>query len=608
MFGYTEKEVAIAFKHPATFTNVTGASEAGIAATVTEPSRQSTETSKDALPENRQNRVVVLCHGSKGHRDYIYQKQLARQLAEQHGLYVVRFDFRGYGFSQPVDSPNGLTRFSESTDIQVVMDYVTRVMKLSPCAIVAHSRAVSAMFDWALLQQLRPGGIFVPNLINCSGRFFTEYYVKEMYKNRPDWLTRSPLTLSRQRFGEELRVAIPNHEIISMSGYDLDLVKYLRPDTHVLTIQGDSDQFVPVHDAETFDRLLNDVSNRHTLEIVKGADHIFNLNSSNSSGTRNEISPNALQHVCNLISDYLSITSENARFNAQNELMPVTAAPRWKKVDNVINFRDFGGYATSLRSKETGRRLWVRPNLLYRSGKLDWCGPEACKVVKELGVTQIYDLRSASELRPNKLTPDGLVHIPDVGTLHNPVFNDKSYSPEAMVERATKDETRLDIMYAAILEEGVSAYRSMFEYLRDNEDCGILVHCSAGKDRTGMFCALLLLLLGVDENTVAHEYELSTIGYAPEREKVLKAVADGTIRPVNESHTGMPLEAWASLLSSQFGTMMDTIYLVNTKYGGIMNYLTTVVGLSRADIDTIRGNLLYEGEPVHVARRWQPKL
>lgn len=50
----------------------------------------------------------------------------------------------------------------------------------------------------------------------------------------------------------------------------------------------------------------------------------------------------------------------------------------------------------------------------------------------------------------------------------------------------------------------------------------MLIHCTAGKDRTGVICALVLSLCGVDDETVASEYALTDAGLASSREKILQ--------------------------------------------------------------------------------------
>jgi protein tyrosine/serine phosphatase len=69
----------------------------------------------------------------------------------------------------------------------------------------------------------------------------------------------------------------------------------------------------------------------------------------------------------------------------------------------------------------------------------------------------------------------------------------------------------------AILESGKKLLGDAFRYMIDNlsteKQRALLVHCTAGKDRTGLFVMLLLGLCGVDDEIIASEYDLSKIGY-----------------------------------------------------------------------------------------------
>jgi hypothetical protein len=71
--------------------------------------------------------------------------------------------------------------------------------------------------------------------------------------------------------------------------------------------------------------------------------------------------------------------------------------------------------------------------------------------------------------------------------------------------------------YDIILESGKKligdTFRYMIEELSIGERNSVLVHCTAGKDRTGVFIMTLLGLCGVDDDIIAKEYELSNLGY-----------------------------------------------------------------------------------------------
>lgn len=126
-----------------------------------------------------------------------------------------------------------------------------------------------------------------------------------------------------------------------------------------------------------------------------------------------------------------------------------------------------------------------------------------------------------------------VVHIPGIQRIHAPIFHkDTDYSPAAIALRY-RDYTHADgaegfvRAYADILESGAPAYRRVFEFLRDRgglpeekrEAC--LVHCTAGKDRTGVLVALVLALVGVEDRIIAEEYALTEAGLAGWKEQIV---------------------------------------------------------------------------------------
>lgn len=83
--------------------------------------------------------------------------------------------------------------------------------------------------------------------------------------------------------------------------------------------------------------------------------------------------------------------------------------------------------------------------------------------------------------------------------------------------------------YTDILEHAPPSYTQIFRHIAERPSSPLLLHCTAGKDRTGVFCALILSLCGVDDETVAREYSLTDSGLAHWRE----AVAEGLMKSHN---------------------------------------------------------------------------
>jgi protein tyrosine/serine phosphatase len=109
---------------------------------------------------------------------------------------------------------------------------------------------------------------------------------------------------------------------------------------------------------------------------------------------------------------------------------------------------------------------------------------------------------------------------------------------------------------------------------------GVLIHCLAGKDRTGIAVALLLALVGVDDAQIAADYALSEAGLAPELDAALAgAPSDEERARLVRSYDARP------------ESMLSTLAHLRARHGGAEAYLARA-GLSEADIQRIRERLL----------------
>ena len=75
--------------------------------------------------------------------------------------------------------------------------------------------------------------------------------------------------------------------------------------------------------------------------------------------------------------------------------------------------------------------------------------------------------------------------------------------------------------YTDILEAAPSSYRKILLHLANEPSKPLIIHCTAGKDRTGVLCALILSLCGVEDHIVAYEYSLTEKGLAEFKEVLI---------------------------------------------------------------------------------------
>jgi len=204
-------------------------------------------------------------------------------------------------------------------------------------------------------------------------------------------------------------------------------------------------------------------------------------------------------------------------------MMTHVRSPPFVHVEGIHNFRDLGGYVTRFHTDSQPQS--VRRNFIFRCAEPSKVTPGGVEKLKSLSITTFFDLRSSPELEKMKArTP--VVHIEGIERQFVPVFADKDYSPEQIALRykdyASNGTGGFTNAYADILGNAAPSYRRILLHIRDKPEEACVIHCTAGKDRTGVLAALILALAGVDDRTIAEEYELTELGLAPWRPVILQ--------------------------------------------------------------------------------------
>ncbi|KAI8067153.1 tyrosine phosphatase family-domain-containing protein [Gongronella butleri] len=199
--------------------------------------------------------------------------------------------------------------------------------------------------------------------------------------------------------------------------------------------------------------------------------------------------------------------------------------PRWIDVEGVKNFRDIGGWPVRDGSG------YIRERIIFRCGHLADITPAGIATLKRLNVIAAFDFRSEPEVERQGVGPD----IQGLTKHRSAIFSKSDYSPAALASRWKgyfEGEKGFAKVYAVILDKGKSIFRNIFLHLLANHSQqtthSMIIHCTAGKDRTGVFIMLLMGLCGVDDEIIANEYAYSSRGYwEPEDELARKAEALG---------------------------------------------------------------------------------
>jgi protein-tyrosine phosphatase len=237
----------------------------------------------------------------------------------------------------------------------------------------------------------------------------------------------------------------------------------------------------------------------------------------------------------------------------------VVAAERNLGLSGAVNFRDLGGYPAA-----GGRR--VRWGRVFRSDAL-LLDDTDLEDLAHLGLRTVYDLRSGEEREnfPNRL-PDGL------NVVEIPLIN-RSEGEEAPVIDDTDDgEAFLAQLYLHVLDRSAETFASILSGIADEDNLPVVFHCAAGKDRTGMVAALLLAVLGVSEEDIVADYELTS------RYRRAERLAEAMER-MREQRNIAP-EVVAGIMKTPRWALESALEQLSNRHGSVDGYLTGPGGVS----------------------------
>ena len=183
--------------------------------------------------------------------------------------------------------------------------------------------------------------------------------------------------------------------------------------------------------------------------------------------------------------------------------MPANQIPVSKEMPN---FRHMGGYLT-----RSGRV--TRADRLFRSGWFELDSSSDVERFSQLNISRVFDFRTDSEkkrqpLNLNVANPPEVIDL-EIGHGNMGIFLQRiSEIPSEDIDCRRE----MTVMYARMLDDAQSTFSQFFDYLKGTTS-PILLMCSAGKDRTGVASALLLLALGVPRVSVMEDFMISADVY-----------------------------------------------------------------------------------------------
>jgi protein-tyrosine phosphatase len=231
------------------------------------------------------------------------------------------------------------------------------------------------------------------------------------------------------------------------------------------------------------------------------------------------------------------------------------------------NFRDLGGYPG-----KDGRI--VRWRQIFRSNHLGHLTEADAAVLRSLGVKSAFDFRGMEE------RASALCGIREIEVHSLPVEPTVVASLRAIMNTGTplSQDHALEVMresYRNYVQQNTPRFRALFAHLLEDR-APLVIHCTAGKDRTGFACALILHVLGVANEVISEDYLLTNRFY----------------RRDPSASNDLPEDVRQVLASVQPPFLAAAFEAIDADYGDLESYLTGGLGLGTAERTALQARYL----------------
>ena len=237
--------------------------------------------------------------------------------------------------------------------------------------------------------------------------------------------------------------------------------------------------------------------------------------------------------------------------------------------EGCFNFRDIGGYHNQDSQK-------VKKGLYFRAGRQDRMTDKDLAQLSELNISTQIDLRKQEEVLDQGRGP-----LEAMGANYINI----AVIPEGGSDKLNKlvgDTGISGKRYLGYLEFGPTSWLRLFGILAEQENLPVLLHCTAGKDRTGVSTAFLLSVLGVSREVIEADYLLTNLDTERQADFIESTVGypEGYDREKMITIAGVPQDA-----------MKDFLDGVESKWGSVVEYLQKI-GITQDQMNKIRDNFL----------------
>ena len=222
-------------------------------------------------------------------------------------------------------------------------------------------------------------------------------------------------------------------------------------------------------------------------------------------------------------------------------------AERHYPFEGCFNFRDIGGY-----SNQDGQR--VKKGLYFRTGRQDRMTDRDLLKLSELKISTQIDLR-----KPDEVLDQGKGPLEAMGAKYINIAGIPEGGSDQL-SRLVGDTGISGKRYLGYLEFGPTSWLRLFGILADESNLPVVLHCTAGKDRTGVSTAFLLSILGVSRDVIEEDYLLTNLDTERQADFIERTVGypDGYDRKKMINIAGVPNDAMKDFLDGVESCLLYT--------------------------------------------------
>lgn len=256
------------------------------------------------------------------------------------------------------------------------------------------------------------------------------------------------------------------------------------------------------------------------------------------------------------------------------------------KVKNITYIKDLGNIKTIDGHK-------VRSGLLFRSSNLAGLTQKEVDLLYKHNIRYVCDFRTEEEqgLKPELIDVDKIDyhHLPVVENLDNPAITKENRLAVLKDITYNKGGTKkyMQNFYAMLVDnnKAINSYKEFFKILLEcKENEAVVFHCTQGKDRTGVGLMLLLSALGVSKKVIIRKYlSYNKMSWLFRASVYVGMVLTKGIRLANGLN---------DVLRAVKSYILTSYNVIETKYRGMQNYLTNIIGLTNDDLNTLKAKYI----------------